>query len=149
MRVNRWRHQHGIPDEVFVRIYPLASKSAAQKKTTPDGPEAETTQGATGPAEAPPQPAEPAAAAAPPDTPPTEEAATPAAEDPARPPAPKPFTKGSRDLYKPQYIDFRNPLLVGLFGKMTTNLKTFSVVLEERYPTAESLPHHQDRAFAS
>jgi len=45
--------------------------------------------------------------------------------------------KMSRDLYKPQYIDFRNPLLVNLFGKMTVNLKNYTAYLEERYP-AES-----------
>jgi len=55
----------------------------------------------------------------------------------------------SRDLRKPQYIDFRSPLFVGLFGKMTLNLKRYAVLLEERYPAAAQLPRYEDRAYAT
>jgi lantibiotic biosynthesis protein len=49
--------------------------------------------------------------------------------------APSEKRPGLRDhLAKPQYVDFRNPLLVDLFSRMTENLETFQVVLEERLP---------------
>jgi hypothetical protein len=42
-------------------------------------------------------------------------------------------------LGKPQYVDFRNPLLVDLFSRMTENLETFQVILEERLPGRDHL----------
>ena len=49
-------------------------------------------------------------------------------------------TPGLRDhLGKPQYVDFRNPLLVDLFSRMTENLETFEVILEERLPGRDHL----------
>lgn len=56
---------------------------------------------------------------------------------PGRIPLGKP---GFRDhLGKPQYVDFRNPLLVDLFSRMTENLETFQVILEERLPGRDQL----------
>jgi hypothetical protein len=47
---------------------------------------------------------------------------------------------GLRDhLAKPQYVDFRNPLLVDLFSRMTENLEKFQVILEERLPGRDQL----------
>lgn len=37
-------------------------------------------------------------------------------------------------LHKPQYVDFRNPLLVDLFGRTTENLPEYRVELEECLP---------------
>jgi hypothetical protein len=61
----------------------------------------------------------------------------------------KPRTAGSRDLHKPQFIDFGNPLLVGLLGKMGANLKAYSAIIEERLPAREALPEHQGTRYAS
>lgn len=54
---------------------------------------------------------------------------------------------GFRDhLGKPQYIDFRNPLLVDLFSRMAENLEKFQVILEERLPGRDHLiPWGEDR----
>lgn len=47
---------------------------------------------------------------------------------------------GLRDhLEKPQYIDFRNPLLVDLFSRMPESLETFQVIFEERLPGRDHL----------
>lgn len=56
--------------------------------------------------------------------------------------------KFSRDYYKPQYIDFFNPLLANLFGKITVGLKNFLVTIEERYPGKEQLPEFENKTFA-
>ncbi|HEX8209991.1 MAG TPA: lantibiotic dehydratase [Longimicrobium sp.] len=40
------------------------------------------------------------------------------------------------NLFKPQYIDFRNPLFVDLFGHAAAGLPQFHAILEERYPDA-------------
>jgi len=54
---------------------------------------------------------------------------------------------GLRDhLGKPQYVDFRNPLLVDLFSRMTESLDRFQVILEERLPGRDHLiPCGEDR----
>lgn len=43
----------------------------------------------------------------------------------------------AQDLYKPQYIDFGNPLLVELFGRTPNGLTKFSVTLEECLPAPQ------------
>lgn len=58
----------------------------------------------------------------------------------------KPRTVGSRDLHKPQFMDFGNPLLVGLLGKMAANLRGFSVIVEERLPGRDELARAPDGA---
>ena len=70
------------------------------------------------------------------------------AEGAAKPP-PKPRTAGSRDLHKPQFIDFGNPLLVGLLGKMGANLKAWQAIVEERLPTRDDLPRHEGERYAT
>lgn len=52
-------------------------------------------------------------------------------------------------LAKPQYVDFRNPLLVDLFSRMTENLETFQVILEERLPGREHLISHGEERFVT
>ncbi|HSG38890.1 MAG TPA: lantibiotic dehydratase [Thermoanaerobaculia bacterium] len=57
---------------------------------------------------------------------------------------------GLRDhLGKPQYVDFRNPLLVDLFGRMTENLEKFEVILEERLPGRDHLISSGDDRFVT
>jgi hypothetical protein len=53
----------------------------------------------------------------------------------------RPRVRRSQDFRKPQFIDFESPLLVKLFPKLPADLEKFTVVLEERYPTADDLPH--------
>jgi hypothetical protein len=97
LRIQRWREELGLPEEVFVRIVDLQG----EHRTVPDK---------MWPGQV--------------------------------PPGRTPFGKrpGFRDhLSKPQYIDFRNPLLVDLFSRMTENLETFQVILEERLPGRDHL----------
>lgn len=59
-------------------------------------------------------------------------------------------TPGLRDhLGKPQYIDFRNPLLVDLFGRMTESLETFEVIFEERLPGRDQLISSGEERFVT
>jgi hypothetical protein len=53
----------------------------------------------------------------------------------------------SKDWSKPQYIDFRNPLLVELFSRLTGSLSNFVVVLKERFPTNEMLPSFAGKRY--
>jgi len=162
LRANRWRAEAGIPETAYVRINPL-----------PEPPPAKPGQPADPAAQAEAQQAAAAAAAG--DVPgydapaaehegdahegdeaegPAAEGEAPAegqaegAEGDAKKTA-KPRTAGSRDLHKPQFIDFGNPLLVGLLGKMGANLKGYHAVFEERLPGREALPKHGDDAYAS
>jgi hypothetical protein len=158
LRANRFRLEHGIPETCYVRINPLPDPPAP--KPGEAAPAAD--------AEAPPQPMEadlpgyeaPAAEAAVAEAEEHDEAAAPAAEggeggeggeegkaegDAAKTPA-KARTAGSRDLHKPQFMDFGNPLLVGLLGKMAANLKLYSVIVEERLPGRDELARTADGA---
>jgi hypothetical protein len=162
LRANRWRAEAGIPETAYVRINPLPEPSAPKPGQPADAAaqaEAEAQQQAAAAADVPgydapaaehaddahegdeAEGAEPAAAEG-------EAPADGAAEGDAKKTA-KPRTAGSRDLHKPQFIDFGNPLLVGLLGKMGANLKGYHAVVEERLPGREALPRHQGEAYAS
>lgn len=55
---------------------------------------------------------------------------------------------GTREhLYKPQYVDFGNPLLVDLLARTLETLDRFILVLEERLPAAEHLPQYGDDRY--
>ncbi len=136
LRVNRWRKTHGIPCEVFVRISPLPHRApqvveGALPEVLPDKAHEHNEAAAPEAAESP-----------------TPEEAPPPGQGPNGP-SRKRRTAVSRDLHKPQYIDFSSPLLVGLFGKMTVNLDHFMVTLEERLPASEQLPRHHDSPYAT
>ncbi|MBV9772754.1 MAG: lantibiotic dehydratase [Gemmatimonadetes bacterium] len=62
--------------------------------------------------------------------------------------APK-HDRASVNLTKPQYVDFRSPLLVNLFGRIASGVDSFVAVLEERYPAAGDLPRHGEDTFAA
>jgi hypothetical protein len=135
IRAERWRREHGIPEASYLRIHPTMTPRAAEPGS---------------PAEAAPEPeAElPGYEAAPePEAPEAADGEAPAAEDGATPAAPR--TAGSRDLLKPQFIDFANPLLVGLLGKMAANLKQFTAVFEECLPEGAGLARHGENSFAT
>ncbi|HEX5724779.1 MAG TPA: hypothetical protein VFX98_04895, partial [Longimicrobiaceae bacterium] len=154
LRVSRWRREHGIPETCYIRINP-GQEPAPQRPGQPAPPPGE---------EAPPPEPElpgydaPAAAAEEhegeaAEEPPAAEGAAPAEgeappDEGERRPAP-PRTQPSRDLYKPQFMDFANPLLVGLLGKMAANLKAYTATIEERLPRREALPLHQGEAYAT
>ena len=53
------------------------------------------------------------------------------------------------DLHKPQYVDFTNPLLVDLFGRLTENLDRYAVRLYERLPTHDQLPRNGGHRYAT
>jgi hypothetical protein len=166
-RVDGWRRQHGIPESCYLRIIPLPGPARRQHGGAAPPPEAHDAQeaamnlGADGPAgaaedEAPEDEAPQA------ETPEAEavegaagpEAASPAEEGaPAAPggaPRPKlPATAASRDFHKPQFMDFANPLLVGLFGKMGSGLKNYRVMVEERLPGPRELTRHGGAAYAT
>lgn len=147
-RVHRWRTEAGLPETAYLRINPLPEPSAAKPGEEPQ-------------AEAPPPEPEipgyeqPAEAAHEEEAPEAEAPAGGEAGDAAEgegegaktPAAPR--TQASRDLFKPQFIDFADPLLVGLLGKMAVNLKNFSVTIEERLPAREHLPRHAGERYAT
>ncbi|WP_420129468.1 lantibiotic dehydratase [Longimicrobium sp.] len=165
VRVNRWRVESGIPETVYLRMMPL-SEARPPKAGEP----AAEAAPAEAPAEIPGYEA-PAGEADDPiadehDEAVEAEAAPAAAEGEAKEGeakegedaegAPKlgledkkRKTQQSRDFYKPQFIDFANPLLVGLWGKVAQGLKNFSATIEERYPDRAQLPRHGDTSFAT
>ncbi len=54
-----------------------------------------------------------------------------------------------KDFYKPQYIDFNNPLMVELFEKQATNIKNCKVIFEERYPNKKQIINFKDNSFVT
>lgn len=61
----------------------------------------------------------------------------------------KPNGAHSRDMYKPQFIDFRAPLLVELFGRTGFGLEKFTVTLEECLPDHTHHISHDGEQFAT
>lgn len=158
IRANRWRAEHGIPETSYLRVMPVndprpqAGQPAEQAEGTPAEAAAEIPgyEGAAPEAhdeEHEPEAAEAAAPEAPEgeaDTPvDPAEAAAKAAE------AAKKRTQPSKDFFKPQFMDFGNPLLVGLLGRIATGLKGFQAVFEERYPDRPALPEHGGAKFVT
>lgn len=152
VRINRWRRESGIPETGYFRINPLP-----EPRPTPAG------QPAPAQAEAPPEvvdeiPGYEGAAEAEAHEDEQEHEAEPAAGEAGAPAAagadenaaqrPKP-TQASRDFYKPQFMDFGNPLLVAMLGRIGTGLKRFQAVFEERLPDRDGLPRHGDDRFVT
>lgn len=160
LRANRWRAAAGIPETSYLRVIPIPEARPAQPGQ-PAG-EAQTPAEAQGEipgyeggapeaeahdeehdapeAAAPEGGAEAAADGAPADP----EAAAKAAEAAA-----KKRTQPSKDFFKPQFMDFGNPLLVGLLGRVATGLKSYQAVFEERYPDRGALPRHGADRFVT
>jgi hypothetical protein len=55
----------------------------------------------------------------------------------------------SRDYHKPQYIDFKNPILVDLFSKISVGLNNCTMTIEERYPDKMQLLNYNGKYYAS
>ncbi|HET9209569.1 MAG TPA: lantibiotic dehydratase, partial [Thermoanaerobaculia bacterium] len=107
LRIQRWREELGLPEEVFIRIVDLKGESRVRPEKMWPG---QVPPGRTAPGKRP----------------------------------------GLRDhLIKPQYVDFRNPLLVDLFSRMTENLETFEVILEERLPGRDQLISSGEERFVT
>ncbi len=127
LRIHRWRKDHGIPSEVFLRVRPLpVAGKPPPKDEEAQRPEEKAEEG----------------------TPVAETGEIRQAEgdeDQNPPPEDKPAEPGPAGRrvrahgYKPQYVDFSNPLLVELFSKAAENLKNFVVSLEERLPARQHL----------
>jgi hypothetical protein len=160
IRANRWRAEAGIPETTYLRIIPLPEPRPQKPGETP----AEAAPEPPAAGEIPGYEEAPVVAEAEPEGEAVaeEHEAGPAAAEGAAEGAPaaegaqrlgledkKRRTQPSRDFFKPQFIDFGNPLLVGLLGKMGTGLKAYQGVFEERYPSREQLPRFGDTAFAT
>jgi hypothetical protein len=156
VRANRWRAENGIPEASYVRILP-------QQPPRPPAPgqpaAAEAEAEAAPPEEIPgyegaPDPAAhdeaEAHADAEDEAPAAERAEEGGAAEGGVAPAPQAKrTQPSRDFFKPQFVDFGNPLLLALLGRIGTGLKLFTAVFEERLPDADALPRHDGRAYAT
>lgn len=138
LRLTEWRQENKIPDEVYGKINVLPPQPPKQEKTRTESKkdEEEKEQAVQKIDEKPEVQGETK------DEKKTEGEEKTVEQKKARP-------KMSRDLYKPQYIDFNNPLLIGLFGKMTVNLKNYSVTLEERYPLSDGLPEFNGERYST
>lgn len=157
LRANRWRAEHGIPEAAYLRINPLPEPRPRQAgqpapADTPAEAPADDIPGYEGAAEAhahdeehdePDTPADAQAAAEGEPGADGADGAAKAAE------AQKKRTQPSRDWFKPQFVDFGNPLLVGLLGRVASGLKNFSAVFEERVPGPAALPEHDGHTFVT
>jgi hypothetical protein len=164
IRANRWRVENGIPETSYLRVMPgteprpaqpgQPAGEAAAEAPADAGAEIPGYEGGAPEAEVHEEEAEAEAAA--PDAA-ADAVADGAAADPEDPAAAaakaadaaKKRTQPSKDFFKPQFMDFGNPLLVGLLGRIATGLKHFSAVFEERYPDQAALPRHGDDAFVT
>jgi len=112
LRADRWRRRCGLPREVFVSLYPFNRVERA----------------AAGLDEAPPQAAS------------RDDDLTQDPDGAAEPTTDGEPRRGHR--HKPQYVDFANPLLVDLFGRLVEEdgHHDFHVYLYERLPASHHLP---------
>jgi hypothetical protein len=138
LRVNLWRKALGIPDRVYVVVFPnqdhvVAEDAKAQMDAAPEAAELDgaDVDAGTEPDEG---------------TEPAVSSPVKAGEPPIGPTRPD---RRSRDYVKPQYIDFTSPLLVALFIRLPVGLRSFKVVIEESYPERKDLITDGTRAFAS
>lgn len=131
VRINEWRIGHGIPDEVFARLDlqrrmadppPLAEKPLTEETEEKFEPQAKVDPDL----EAPENP----------------ELAAHARNG-------KRQARYSRDWRKPQYIDFRSPMLVNLFGRLVLPRGEYRVHLEERFPEESDLPECDGERYAA
>ncbi len=129
LRLQRWREELGLPEEVFMRVRVLPIRHQPQEAEADASPAED--QAPEKPAEA---PAEPAVEAG-------QETGEETGEETAPTPRHTVRRRVRQHLHKPQYVDFRNPLLVDLFCRVTENLENYVVTLEERLPAAEHLAH--------
>jgi hypothetical protein len=125
-RVNSWRDEYSIPEEVYATVREVPRSSAAGWTTLTRDP------GASQRGEVEDNQDELPLSA-------TRSLASGSAD----------AVRRSRVLAKPQYIDFMNPLLVELFGRLPGDLERFSVVVEERMPGRAQLPSTGSERFAS
>lgn len=172
VRLNRWRVESGIPETVYLRMMPLpearppkAGEPAAEAAAVEAPAEIPGYEAPAGEAEEPiadehehdeAAEAEAAPAVAEGEAKEGEAKEGEAKEGEVAEGAPKlgledrkRKTAQSRDFFKPQFIDFANPLLVGLWGKVAYGLKNFSATIEERYPDRAQLPRFGDTSFAT
>lgn len=143
IRVNKWRIENNIPEEVYVRIHPLPlqQQPKTENKSEPKKDEPEETKNETVEKKEEQKDSESKSEAV--------EKKDAELKTQIQENTQKKTTKMSRDFYKPQYIDFLNPLLVNLFGKLTVNLKNFSVTIEERYPGKSQLPEYEGKYYST
>lgn len=114
LRVDAWRQVHALPDRTYARLV-LTQR--------PDGgPHTRETVA---------------------DTPSVETSSLQAGEGDNVPERPVGRGRPS-DFNKPQYVDFRSPLLVSLFVRLPGATRGFDVVLEECYPAVDRLPATAD-----
>lgn len=139
LRVNEWRHQWDIPHEVFVRVDIQRSQPSATPPRPMHG--APAADGNDDPAEL--QGVEEADGLEPELEPPGGLMAANSGVRTAQ------VARYSRDWRKPQYVDFRSPMLVGLFARLTRTLRDCKVHMEERCPGDGDLPRCDGIAYAS
>jgi len=122
LRLQRWRTKVGLPDEVFVKLninIPPAPPKAKEKPV--DG----ASEGLPEVAKA-------------------EAQKSLLLKDRVKKPAPI-----REHLYKPQYVDFSNPLLVDLFSRLGENVESFTLTFEERLPARENLVRSEGERWAT
>ena len=134
VRVHRWRCEYGIPQQVYAHIRP--SPGPFQLPEDEELGETEGTHQEPGEVEVR-------------NAQCTENGQPLASNDQAAKQMPAHGIQVSLDFFKPQYIDFRNPLLVRLFGKIVANLDRYVATLEECLPAASELPRYQDKAYVT
>jgi hypothetical protein len=143
LRVYRWRSDHGIPEQVYVKVHPWpesqpthVTAGAAQDEAAARPDEiGQSTSDEQAEASAPINADAVASVPAP--------AATTAKTAPAQRASPL------RDWHKPQFIDFASPLLVKLFAHFPTALSRFTLLIEERLPDVDGLPDAGAERFAT
>jgi len=154
IRVNEWRIKNGIPDKVYIRVRPLPvqpKNNLEQKKNGNEVDKANQNKKTID------KPAVPLTAnnengikenGAP------EINAKPNENENTNTAVPingkkKEVPKYSKDFYKPQYIDFLNPLFLNIIAKVMGNLKNYVVTIEEMLPQSDQLAQYEDSSYAT
>ncbi|HVX41150.1 MAG TPA: lantibiotic dehydratase [Gemmatimonadaceae bacterium] len=140
-RINEWREANGIPECSYVRLQ--GNRSGASRATTNTDAREPNVSAAPDEGDAIDAEFDEGAEAADP---------SPAATAPERAgegaPAAVHAKRKVRPIGKPQYIDFRSPVLVMLFLRTAATVPSFRAAFEECYPAESDLPSFDGRSFA-
>lgn len=152
IRLNEWRIKNGIPDKVYIRVKPLPLKHNVEQKN--NGNDVDKTNQNKKTVDKPAVPLNANDENAIKENGALEINTKPNDNENTKAAVPingkkKEVQKYSKDFYKPQYIDFLNPLFLGLATKIMGNLKNYMLIIEEMLPQSDQLARFEDNRYAT
>jgi hypothetical protein len=146
-KANRWRESVGIPESVYVRVQPIQSRKLPESDPEVEGYSVDEASHTDEDSEF----AGAIDAQRPEKTVPSSSFAglRPSSERGMESSKGGNSSRRSKDHVKPQYVDFRSPLLVDLLSRLALGLPACNILVEECYPTEHQLATVGSQRYAS